>query len=136
MSNSIAALTVTMSYPAPGGGGAAQSKTFQKSCPFQGESIGIIDVPALEAMTTTHAIPFGSIAKATLVVIQNRTGQDLSLKINGSLALQDVPDGGVAVFGHEALGTAADLTDVSLITTAAQGATPGYIDYFVFGDPV
>ena len=134
MSNSIAALTLTLSYPAPGGGGTI-AKTIQKSCPFQAQDSGTIDVPDMEAMSTVHAIPFGSIAKATLAILINRTGQELTLKINSSLGLQNVPTGGVVVLGHEALGLAGDLTALSLTTTAAQ-AGAGYIDFFLYGDPV
>ena len=132
MSNSMAVVTLSLSFSL---GGTPISKTLSLSCPFQGQSEGTIDVPAAEVTATAHVIPFGSVAKATLVVIKNRTDQELSLKVNGSLALQNVPVGGIVMFGQEVLGMAADLTAVSLTSTTSETAA-GYIDYFVFGDPV
>lgn len=133
MANSNASVTLVLSYPNPGGG-AALSRSFQLSCPFQGDSMGTIDVPDATAGSTAFSISFGSIAKATLVIVKNRTGQDMTLKINGSAALQNLPANEVVMFAAPALGASADLTAVSLTTTGSQSGA-GYIDYFVFGDP-
>lgn len=132
MSNSIAAVSLQLTYAL---GGTTISKTFALSSPFQAQSEGTIDVPAAEVTSTVHAIPFGSIAKATLAIIKNRTDQELSLKVNGSAALQNIPIGAVVMFGAEALGIATDLTAISVTSTTSEVAA-GYIDYFVFGDPV
>lgn len=132
MSNQIAAVSLQLSYSL---GGTPISKSFAISSAFQGQSEGSIDVPGAETGSTVHAIPFGSVAKATLVIIQNRTDQELTLKVNGSLALQNIPVGAVVMFAAAALGLAADLTAVSLTTTTSETAA-GFIDYFVFGDPV
>jgi len=132
MSNQIAAVSLQLTYAL---GGTTIAKTFSLSSPFQAQSEGTLDVPEAETSSTAHAIPFGSIAKATLAIIKNRTDQELTLKVNGSLALQNIPIGGVVMFGAEALGIAADLTAISLTSTTSETAA-GYIDYFVFGDPV
>jgi hypothetical protein len=68
--------------------------------------------------------------------VHNVTGQDLQLKINASAALNDLPTGTWAVIAQSSLPTTVKLTAVSLTTTGAQSADPGYIEYFVFGDPV
>jgi hypothetical protein len=132
MSNQIASVSLALSFSL---GGTPITKSFALGCPYQAQNDGTIDVPAAEMSATSHVIPFGSVAKATLVIVKNRTDQELSLKVNGSLVLQNVPVGGIVMFGQEALGMAADLTAVTLVTTTSETAA-GYIDYFVFGDPV
>lgn len=132
MSNQIASVALALSYSLAG---TPISKSFAIAATFQAQNEGSIDVPAAEAGSTSHVIPFGSVAKATLVIVQNRTDQELTLKVNGSLALQNVPIGGIVMFGAAALGMAADLTAVTMVSTTSETAA-GYIDYFVFGDPV
>lgn len=106
------------------------------SVPYQAISEGTIDVPDAEVSATAHAIPFGSInVAATLVVLENKTGQELILKVNGSAALQHLGAGqSLAVFADPTAPGTNPITALSLTTTATQSGA-GSIVYRVFGDP-
>ena len=132
MPNSLASFKVTLTYPS--GGGSVSIPAQSLDVPFQGESVNTIDVPALEAMTTSHAVSFGSVAAATGVLVKNDTGQDLDVKINGAAAVShSIPDGGVMFIGGLTEPTT-PISSMALITTEAQGATAGQIYTWVFGD--
>lgn len=48
------------------------------------QQIGGIDVPDAAAADTAYSVAFGSIAAATGLCIENRTGQDVAVRIGGS----------------------------------------------------
>lgn len=137
MSNKIGSVKVTLSYPGPGGSTVAASQSILAS--FMGSSSGQIDVPDATAGATAFSVPFGTVATgATMVLVVNKMGQDAILKVNGSLALNNIPDGGVALITAASLPAASKLTAVSLTTTdTVDGSeTDRTIDYWVLGDPV
>ena len=103
---------------------------------YNAVSDGTVDVPDATTSATALAIPFGAVGVgASFVWCKNRSGQDLIVKINGSLALFNLPDGGEISISSATLPAATKLTALSLTTTAT--VTPaGTIDYFVGGDPV
>lgn len=134
MANSTGSVKITLSFPGPGGATIAAALSVLPS--FQASSFGQVDVPDTTPSSTAFSIPFGSIAVgASLVLIQNKTGQEMSLKLNGSAALQNIPDQGVVLLPVAALPAASKLTAVSLTTTATQSGA-GTIDFYVLGDPV
>lgn len=133
MANSLAALKVTLSYPS--GGGTITVPAMSINAPFQGMNAAVIDVPDLEASATSHAVPFGSVASASAVLIKNKTGQDLNVKINGAAAAShSIPDEGVLLLAAETVATATAITSCAVITSAIQ-AGAGQIECWVFGDP-
>jgi hypothetical protein len=136
MANEIGSIKVIVSFPGPGGAMVAASENVLAA--FAGSSFGQVDVPDMTAGATAFAIPFGSIATgASAILIQNKMGQDAVLKINGSAALNDIPDNGVVLIGAAALPASAKLTSLSLTTTATvDGSTiDRKIDFYVLGDP-
>ncbi len=137
MANAIGSVKVTISFPGPGGSTVAGAENILAA--FAGSSYGQVVVPDATAGATAFAIPFGSIATgASAVLIQNKMGQDAILKINGSAALNDIPDDGVVLIGGAGLPAAGKLTALSLTTTATVdgSVTPRKIDFWVLGDPV
>lgn len=110
--------------------------TLYASSPYQAQTHGTIDVPDGTAMATVYAVPFGAIAvDATCGVIENRTGQDLSLKINGAAAAsQTIPTGGSFTWANPGVAGSTPITSMSLTTTAAQTGA-GSIIFHLFGDP-
>lgn len=134
MSNSSASLKLVLSYGPPGGGTASPPQ-LSVVAPYKAQSIGIIDVPDGESTATEHDVPFGAVEdEATLVIVKNKTGQDLIVKLNGSLALQHLAPNGVLVHAAPAAAGGSPLTALSLTSTAEQDGD-GSIEYFVFGDP-
>jgi hypothetical protein len=134
MADLIANLKLILSYQAPGGG-TVSVPAISINAPFQASVVGFLDVPDATIAETPVAVPFGSIADgATLVVLQNQTGQELDITINGQTSDVAFSDEGVAVIAAASLPDGTPLTALGVITTAPQ-AGPGKVGYFVFGDP-
>ena len=133
MSNSLANVKVVLSFPS--GGGTVSPPAINLNCPFQGMSVATIDVPDAEASATAHAVPFGSVDEATMVLVQNSTGQTLDIKINGAAAVShQIPNGGCQLIAAASAPSTA-LASVSCITTGIQSGE-GKIYCWVFGDAV
>lgn len=134
MANLLATLRLSLVYPAPGG----QSVTvpqIQVNVPFQGSSVGFIDVPDETAAEAEIAVPFGTVDEgAGLVFLQNDTGQELDLKINGEASDMALAPGAVWCSASAALPAGTPLTELAVVTTAEQSGS-GRIGYWVFGDP-
>jgi len=136
MSNKIATLKYSVSYTGPNGE-VVSPPTQQVLAPYQAQAVGTIDVPDAESASTVHAVPFGGIGVAcTLGTIENQTGQELAVKINGaSTPSHHIAPGGAFVFGEAVAPGSAPVTALSLTTTAQQSGA-GFISYRLFGDPV
>ena len=134
MANKTATIRVTQTYIGPSNE-TVNPPSLATAAPYMAQSVGTIDVPDQEAGSTAHSIPVGSIGtEVTAFVIKNRTGQDLTLKINGSLALNTLPDGTVLAYAQPAGGATTKITALSLTTTGTQDGA-GTIEYRLFGDP-
>lgn len=136
MSNKIATMKVSLSYTDEEGNPATLGP-IACACPYQGQIHGALDVPDAEASATVHAVPFGSIGTAaTLAIIENKTGQELAVKLNGAAtASHHIAAGGVMAFGEAVAPGTTPLTSISLTTTAPQVGA-GTIAFHLFGDPV
>lgn len=128
MANSTAAVRLTITA-----GSRSVSKTV--SAPYNGLSEGVIDVPAGTLTATEFAIPFGGVAKATLLYVANNADKDLVLTINGSDPIRKIAPGGFECIAEADLPDDTELTAASLTTDDATVAA-GTIDYFAAGDPV
>jgi hypothetical protein len=115
--------------------GNTKTSTTSLTANYQAFGEGTMDVPDTTTSATAFDIPFGSIADgATALEVVNKTGQDMTLKLNGSLALCDLPDGSGILLTAADVPAGTPLTAASLTTTATQ-AGAGTIAYKVFGDP-
>lgn len=129
MSNSTAAVRVTIT--------AGSRSVAEAIAPtYNAISDGIVDVPDATTSATAITIPFGGVGVgASLLWVKNKAGQDMILKVNGSLAVVNLPDGGCFLLTSAALPAATKLTSATLTTTAT--VTPaGTVEYLVAGDPV
>lgn len=138
MANKTAILKYALQYETAEGQSALvpPNGTARVQCPYQAQSVGSLDVPDTTTSATSYSIPFGSIGvAATLVVLENKTGQELAVKINGaSSASHRMKDGGVLILGEAAAPGTTPITAVSVATTATQSGA-GFVAYYVFGDP-
>lgn len=136
MANQLATVKVSLAYTGPSGQQEAPP-TQQVVAPYQAQNVGAIDVPDSTASSTTYSIPFGSIGTAaSLVVLQNNTGQELAIKINGAAAASHhMAQGGMLVIAENSAPGSTPVLSVSVTTTAMQ-AGAGSVGYYVFGDPV
>jgi len=137
MSNSTANVRAILRYPQPGGG-ICQPPIEAILALYAGSNVAEIDVPDLEAAITKHAVPFGDISEASMVMIQNLTGQDLDVIVNDTgadIADHSIPIGGLWLCGGPVPAVATfPMTRIDLVTTAEQ-AGAGRINCWVFGDP-
>lgn len=112
---------------------------FAVQVPYQGIQEGGIDVPDLGPTGpsgTVYDVDFGSVAKATALVIKNETGQELDLQIGPTGPAQfTVPDGGLVAYMANALPSGIALSEAHLTLTDVQSGA-GRISTLVVGDPV
>lgn len=104
MSNKTASFKVSLSYP-DAGGNTVKAADESIAAPFAAGALlrGGVDVPDAATSATEYAIPFGSIAAATGLIIKNDTGQDVHVKLNG----QPSSVSGTLVAGTKTLALAA-----------------------------
>lgn len=135
MANFSANFAMTLTYTGPDG----ESTTAVMPpivCAYQAQVVGTLSVPDATVGSTSYDIPFGDIATgATFALIENKTGQPLTVKINGAAASShELADAGVTVIAMAALPAAGKVTAISVATTTTQSGD-GIIAFKVFGDP-
>lgn len=121
-----ARLQVSFTGPTNVGTAVAMAATLA----YVGSAAGFIDIPKTTVTATTYQVPFGSIASGKVAAIQNNTGQDLHVSVNGSEDVFTVPPGGVCM---PSCGEAAGITALSVTTTATM-TEDGTVSYLVLGD--
>lgn len=136
MSNKTATLKLNLTYVASGGD-TVVAPAVTKTVPYTSLSEGFLDVPSSTASATSYSLPFGSIGvAATCGIVENRTGQDLVLTLNGPSAsgLHSLASGGMFAFGMETSSYRNPVTSMTATTTVTQVGA-GEIGYRLFGDP-
>jgi hypothetical protein len=108
--------------------------------------VGTIDIPVATGAATVFSVfssAASSIAKGDILILKNRTGQDLGVRINGipvsPAVLYQIPNNGILYIANPAVtggGTAAPdaLASCEVETTVAQSG-PGFVgevDFYVF----
>jgi hypothetical protein len=138
MANKYVVSVVDMSYIGPGGG-TVQAPRKTISAPYQGSSLGQIDVPAATADATEFVVPFGTIGTgATLARIDNNTDVRMAIKINGAASTSHALPPGASMLIESPVadsGTTPGLLLSISCTTEAIATLGGTIDFWVFGDP-
>ncbi len=136
--NLNARLGLTLSYTNEEGGTSTMSP-IALAAQYQSQSHGTIDVPDTTVSATEYPIPFGSVDDgASLMILENRSGQDLEVNLNGKdddTHHHDIPIGGVLVLGGLHASAGHPLLSAVVVTTATQSGA-GLISYRVFGDAV
>lgn len=135
MANKNVTVSITMQYPGPDAETVAPPKK-TITCPFQAESVGTIDIPDATNSGTSFDVPFGAIGdECTCALIENRTAQPLQVKINGAAAVSHrIAAGGAMLISNAAEAGGNEITEIALITTAAQVGDES-VAYRLFGDP-
>lgn len=132
MSNRQMTLKITRTYPNLDGIPVTSSSS--KIVEYAGQSEGVIDLPA-GTPGGAFAIPFGSVASATYLELENNSDVDCTLKLNGSANLYSVAPGGIVLLTEAEIPAGTELTGASLTTEAAT-VVAGELKYRVLGDPV
>lgn len=136
MANSLATVSYSVQY-VDADGKTVTPSAISASCPYQSQTVGTIDVPDTTASATAYDIPFGGVTDAFLILVVNKTGQDLSVKLNGgSDVVYTIPDKGMYIAQALTDSTATPtVTDLTVTTTDIQDGA-GIVEYKIYGDPV
>jgi len=82
MPNSVAAVRVAITA-------GARSVSKQNAPAYAALSDGTVDIPDATPAATEFAIPFGAVTDATMLYVENKSGQDMTPKINGAAVNRD-----------------------------------------------
>lgn len=124
MSNKIANFKVSLSYQGSSGETVKPPDT-AVAAPFAagGFVTGGVDVPDTAALGTEYALNFGSIAGATGLIVENSTGQDVYVKLNG----QPASVAGTLVAGTKTMAFAAVTGEHLSAELVTSHGTPGIL---------
>lgn len=131
MANGTVQFAGTFSYGAPGG--VAVSEQVSASAPFNNSSVGIVDVPASAMAAAAFPIPVGDITSILAIYVENKTGQDVTLKLNATALTLNIPTGSKLLYFTPAAPAANPWTAITFTLTTGQVAD-GQIAYRVFGN--
>lgn len=87
------------------------------------QTVGGIDVPDAATASTEYSVPFGAVGAATGLLIENRTGQDLAIRLNG----QPANVSGALVSGTKTMALAAVTGEKLSVEMVTSGGTPGIL---------
>ncbi len=124
MTNKLATFKVSLSYPGSGGE-TVKPPDVSVAAPFSAGAFldGGVDIPDTTAASTEYALSFGSIAAATGLIVENQTGQDLHVKLNGGPAAVT----GTLVAGTKTLALASVTGEKLCVALATSHGTPGIL---------
>ncbi len=134
MSNKKVTCKASISYiDADGQSATLPQKTIDAE--YQAQVHGGFDIPDT-TVAGDFVIPFGSIAKATAVLIENRTGQAIDLAINGGdVGYEALADGKDLLFIASMLpGGSTPISNITATTGTTQDGA-GVIAFHIWGDP-
>ncbi len=101
---------------------------------YQAQTHGGFDLPEATA-AGDFVIPFGSVAKATCVVVINQSGQPVDVSVNAGDLLYTALATGKSLLIALPMAPADAITAVT-VTTGDVQAADGSVAFHVFGDPV
>ncbi len=134
MANKIVSVRTTLGYVDGDGNTRAIRKTV--SAPYTAVAENEVDVPIDTNADFEIEVPFGSVAKATCIVIENLTGQSLGLMPNAGGPDATIPDGAIVTFAASAEDGEVPFESFKVKTTSAQTELGlGKVNCKVFGDP-
>jgi hypothetical protein len=130
MANKLAKLKLTLTYAGPSGEPVAPP-TSTVNVPYQAQTVGSIDVED-GSSADDYEVPFGAIEKLNLAWIENLTGQECTVTINGDLE-HKLPTGAHFLPLVSASAPSTGITSLTISTLTTQ-AGDGTIAYRLFGD--
>lgn len=93
------------------------------SAAFRGSSAETqVDVPNAASASTEYAVPFGSVTNATLVEIENQTGQEVKAKVGDYASAS-----GTLASGTKDITLANAVGDILAVVMTTSGGTPGVL---------
>ncbi len=127
-----ATLSVNLSYTTPGS--QVSRPTYSLTADYEASNSGFLDIPAATAPSTEFTIPFGSVASAKGVIVQNLTAVSMTLQLagaTGSTGAYTLPPGSAAV---PVFGPSGSTLAAAKVVTGATNSTGAQVSYIVLGD--
>ena len=84
---SQASVTVSIQFTPPSAPVGSGTAVFQVTANHNAQNVGQIDVNPADPPATVFPLPFGSVAKAKILVVKNLMSSEIGVRINGSTAL-------------------------------------------------
>jgi len=131
---SQASATVSLQFTPPSAPTGSGTAVFQVTANHNAQNVGQIDVNPADVPATVFPIPFGSVAKAKILVIKNLGTSDVGVRINGAVAdTFQLAAGGELCYVCATFPATTPITAVSVVTTASPPVVEA-VQYWVFGD--
>jgi hypothetical protein len=128
----VAQFSGKVTYTAPGG--SVVSKSMNVACPYDAAVLGTIDIPMGTMDNTVFALAFGSIASPTFLLVENKSGHDIAIRINGAMADEyQIANGSTQLIALPAAAAAVPISSMSVVTTTMTAAD-GTVDYIILGE--
>jgi hypothetical protein len=121
---------ITFTYTKPGGGTASINKTITLA--YDELESGTVDIPLGATAAFTASLAFGAVTKATGLLVENNSGQDLQFRLNGVTGDHHVADGGAMLLAMASAPGATPVSSFTITGTTAQAAD-GEVSYIVLG---
>ena len=104
------------------------------NCQYNASNVGSLDIPGSTPPATIIPVPFGSISQCLFLIVQNLTGMDLGVRINGSVADNFAISTNSLVMIALPLAAASEpVTSLSINTKATPGSTV-QVPFWLFGN--
>jgi len=129
-----ATANLSLTYSPPSGPANSATATFSAAATSNAQNVGVIDIPAATAPSTVFAIPFGSVASAKVLMIINKTNDEIGIRLNGLPAdIFRISAGGFFAVNMPT-DPAADPISSASITIINATVSLQSVNFFVFGD--
>ena len=129
-----ASATLSLQYTPPSAPANSGSAVFQLTASFNAQNVGQIDVNPVDLPAAIFVIPFGSVAKAKILVIKNLLSADVGVRLNGAVAdTFQLSTQGEFAYICQTAPTTTPVISASIVLTASPLAIET-LQYWVFGD--
>lgn len=126
--------TLNLQYTPPGAPVNSGVAALSAAGTYQAGQAGTVDVPTGGTIGDTFDIPFGSVAKAKMLVVKNGLSSEVGVRLNGAGANNfNVPPGGVFAYVVPTAPLAVPLDSAELVITAVPSAIERVL-FWCFGD--
>lgn len=131
---STATTNLTLQYTPPAGPANSATATFSVATAHNAQSVSNLDITSGTAPATTFAVPFGSVASAKILIIENATQDDIGIQLNTSGSdIFHLTAGGTFQIAMSADPSVTPLVDATVQILTSPTTTQS-VKTFVFGD--
>ena len=129
-----AVTSISLQYTPPSAAVNSGAVSYSTTTNYNAQNVGQIDINPIDAVPTTWVVPFGSVGQAKVVMIQNSTSADVTVRLNAHGADDfKLSSGASFIYSAPTAPAGIMISAVSVITTAAPAVTEN-VNFWVIGD--